>query len=94
MGQAVARITAALECDAGVDAGNVHVAASGTTLELTGQVRSWAELRQAGHAADSPARRPLRRRVLETSHGIDDASLDAAPDTARSCCTTGRHTGS
>jgi osmotically-inducible protein OsmY len=52
-GEAAARITAALERNAGIDARNVHVRAQGSTVELTGQVTSWAEQRQAGHAAYS-----------------------------------------
>ncbi|WP_380166252.1 BON domain-containing protein [Jannaschia sp. R86511] len=48
---ATANITAALQRNATVDAHNIHVSADGSTIELTGHVSSWAELRQATHAA-------------------------------------------
>lgn len=49
--QARARISAALQRSAAVDAKHVNVGSDGSTIELTGYVRSWAEHRQAGHAA-------------------------------------------
>ena len=51
--QAGARITAALQRNATVDAEHVKVSTDGSTIELTGHVSSWAEHRQAGYAAYS-----------------------------------------
>ena len=49
--QAEQRIRAALVRNAQVDSKTIRVRASGTTVELTGTVQSWAEYRQAAHAA-------------------------------------------
>jgi osmotically-inducible protein OsmY len=49
--QAEQQIRAALVRNAQVDSRTIRVHASGTTIELTGTVQSWAEYRQASHAA-------------------------------------------
>ena len=49
--KAKGRILAALVRNAQVDAANIHVEAHGTTVELTGTVRTWNEFQRAGHAA-------------------------------------------
>jgi hypothetical protein len=49
--QAEQQIRAALVRNAQVDSRTIRVHASGTTIELTGTVRSWTEYRQASHAA-------------------------------------------
>ena len=46
-----ARIVAAFERHADIDAGNVVVETTGSTVALSGQVRSWAERRAAEDAA-------------------------------------------
>ena len=49
--EAKAKITAALVRNAQMDAKHVQVAVTGTEVRLTGTVSSWAERRQAEHAA-------------------------------------------
>ena len=49
--QAEQQIRAALVRNAQVDSRTIHVKTSGSTVELTGTVQSWAEYRQASHAA-------------------------------------------
>lgn len=49
--EATSRITSALVRNAQIDAKQIHISASGSEIQLTGTVRSWAEYRQAGHAA-------------------------------------------
>lgn len=49
--EATSRITNALVRNAQIDAKQVHISASGSEIQLSGTVRSWAEFRQAGYAA-------------------------------------------
>ena len=49
--EATSRIMNALVRNAQVDAKNVHVNVAGSEIQLSGTVHSWAESRQAGHAA-------------------------------------------
>jgi osmotically-inducible protein OsmY len=59
------KITAALVRNAHVEAANIHVAVTGTAIELTGTVPSWAEYRQAGYAAwCSPGVTEVANRII------------------------------
>ncbi len=49
--QAEQQVRAALVRNAQVDSRTIRVHISGTTIELTGTVQSWAEYRQASHSA-------------------------------------------
>jgi osmotically-inducible protein OsmY len=62
--QAEQQIRAALVRNAQVDSRTIHVKASGSTIELTGTVQSWAEFRQASHAAwATPGVTHVRNRI-------------------------------
>jgi osmotically-inducible protein OsmY len=64
---AKAKITAALMRNARMDASRVKVSVDGTGVEMTGSVSSWAEFRQAGHAAwSTPGVTRVENRLLVT----------------------------